>query len=324
MIGMTLGLSLLTSWAMARFQQLVAQSGASADYGRAAHTTYTEVFLIAAFLCLAALIPAFFLWRKEAPVEEPEEHVLLLYEDEAALSPAILKQRKQKRLLITAMALFTLLVLAGGLIAEWFIEDAAYSGNAAVTSNQTNPSGASTTSIVSGPRMFQLALDKDALTSIFASQLGTQQSALSDLAAAPGPNDSLTLSFNLHINVDSIQRVIPVEINGTIGLDNQQNLQIRVQQLKRDGVVADADTTTHMEAALNEMLVNTVMSTLHSTFKGAKLVSVHTSTTVSCAQQTEMFVLVVEMPAVDGVAAQPTPLPFCLKGPVDLTQALPH
>jgi MFS family permease len=327
MIGMTLGLSLLTSWAMARFQQLITQSGTGVNYSRAAHTTYTEVFLIAAFLCLAALIPAFFLWRREAPIAEPEEHAILLYEDETTLSPAILKRRKQKRLLIAAISLFVIFALAGGLTAEWFIEDAAYAGNNSNPSNrlgQTNSGGPSTGSITSGPRMFQLALDKDALTSIFASQLGTQQSALSDLTAAPGPNDSLTLGFNLHINADSIQRVIPVEIDGTIGLDNQQNLQIIVQQLKRDGVVADANTTTSMQNSLNEMLANTVMSTLHNTFNGAKLVSVHTSTTVNCAQQTEMLVLLVEMPAVEGVAAQPTPLPICLKGPVDLTQVLPH
>lgn len=331
MVGMTLGLSILTSWALAYFQHLAAQyptlslkatpaqftawsQGYAAHLTASLHSTYCSVFLISMFICLAAVIPAFFLWGQQAPLEEPAGQVLLLYEDESTLSPTILKQRKRKRLMTAAIVLLVIFVSTGALAAEWFRENTAY-GDTPFT---TGP----TTSIVSGPRMSLLALDKEALTSIFASQLGVQQSVLSDLAAVPGPNDGLTLSFNLHIDANGIHRVIPVEIDGTIGLDNQQNIQLAVQQLKRDGIVADANTTTSMQNALNQMLASTVMSTLHSQFKGTKLISVHTSTTITCAQKTEMFVLQVEAPATAGVAAQPTPVPFCFKGPVDLKKLL--
>jgi hypothetical protein len=211
-------------------------------------------------------------------------------------------------------------VIAAGLTAEWFRENAAFGGgNPFAITTHTG----SNKNVASGSRMFQLALDKGALTSILAGQLGTQD-ALSDLSATPGPNDGLTLTLNLHIDVGGIQRVMPVEIDGKVGLDNQQNLQIMVQQLKRDGKVADGKTAASMQNALNQMLAGTVMSTLHSQFKGTKLISVHTSTTIACAQQTEMIVLQVESPAVDGVAAQPTPVPFCFKGPIDLKQLLPQ
>jgi EmrB/QacA subfamily drug resistance transporter len=339
MIGMTLGLSVLTSWALARFQQLASQypslslkatpaqlSAWSKGYAvhviDSEHITYCSVFLISAFICLAALIPAFFLWRREAPIEEPVGHASLLYEDESILTPAILRQRKRRTLRNIAIAGLVVLLCAGALTAEWFRENAEYGGTStSVTSTNPVPT---TKPIVSGPRMIQLALDKEALTSIFASQLGTQQSALSNLTAAPGPNDGLTLSFNLNINTNGIQRAIPVEIDGTIALDNQQNLQITVQQLKRDGIVADANTAASMQSALNQMLISTVMATLNSEFKGTKLISVHTSTAITCAQQTEMFVLQVEAPAIQNVAAQPTPVPFCFKGPVDLKKLLPQ
>jgi len=285
------------------------------------HTTYTEVFLISAFICLVSLIPAFFLWGRQAPQVEPEEHELLLYEDEGLLSPEVLRQRKRKSRVTVGIVLLAVLLIVGGLTAEWFRENAEYGGGLLFTTHTTNTT--SNGNVVSGPRMFQIALDKAALTSIFAGQLGTQ-GALTDLSAAPGPNDGLTLTVNLNINVGGFQRVIPVEIDGQVGLDDQQNLQITILQLKRDGVVADGNTTASVQNALNQMLVSTVMSTLHSQFQGTKLISVHTSTTIVCAQETEMFVLQVESPAVAGIAAQPTPVPFCFKGPIDLRKLLPQ
>jgi EmrB/QacA subfamily drug resistance transporter len=330
MVGMTLGLSVLTSWALARFQQLAAKypslplnsspaqatawsQGYAAHVIDSLHTTYTEVFLISAVICLVALVPAFFLWGRQAPQVEPEEHALLLYADDTRLSPAILRRR-------IGIALLVCLVIFGGLTAEWFRENAAYGGGSLFSLNKNT---ASNTHVVSGARMFQLALDKGALTSVFAGQLGAQD-ALSDLNATPRPNNGLTLTLNLHIDVGGMLRVMPVEIDGKVGLDDQQNLHITVQQLKRDGLAADGNATVAMQNALNQMLMSTVMSTLQSQFKGAKITSVYTSTAIACAQQTEMIVLEVEAPAVAGVAAQPTPVPFCFKGPIDLKKLLPQ
>ena len=35
-------------------------------------------------------------------------------------------------------------------------------------------------------------------------------------------------------------------------------------------------------------------------------------------------VLLIQAPPIEGIAAQPTPVPFCFKGPVDLKKLLPH
>jgi EmrB/QacA subfamily drug resistance transporter len=312
MIGMTLGLSLLTSWALTRFQQLFSQYPVTtpqeyvAHLIEAAHITYSNVFLISMFICLAALIPAFFLWGRQVPIEEPEMHALLHYEDEITLAPAILQQRKRKRVMRAAIVLLAIFVSVGALIA--------YGGNLFTLH---------TKHAVSDPKMVQLALDKDALTSLLTAQMGAKQGVLSDLSAAPSPNDGLALSFNLHINANAIQRVIPVEIDAKVGLDKQQNLQLIVQQFKRDGVVADANAATTMQHALNQMLVSTIMSDLHRQFKGIKLNSVHTSTTINCAQKIAVIVLQVQAPTIAGAASLPTSLQFCFKGPIDLKKLLP-
>ena len=72
------------------------------------------------------------------------------------------------------------------------------------------------------------------------------------------------------------------------------------------------------------MLTSSLMPALRGQLQGVKLVSVHTSTSIACANATEMLVLLVEAPPIQGIAAQPTPVPFCFKGPIDLNKLLPH
>jgi hypothetical protein len=91
MVGMIVGLAALTAWAFARFKQLVAghplplpQPGEStaAYQGRvqaftaqvvvpAAHQVYTDIFAVAAVLCLLGIIPALVLWRPRRGAAEP-------------------------------------------------------------------------------------------------------------------------------------------------------------------------------------------------------------------------------------------------------------
>ena len=88
MIGMMLGLALLTSWALAYFRQLASlypslpttattaqftawSKGYANHLIQAEHTVYTTVFFISMFICLLALIPALFLWGSKQPVAEP-------------------------------------------------------------------------------------------------------------------------------------------------------------------------------------------------------------------------------------------------------------
>ena len=189
--------------------------------------------------------------------------------------------------------------------------------------NRTTPAAATATPIA-GPRMIQLALDQAALTSMFVSQLGLQNGALTDMKVIPIPNDGVIISLNLHINASGIQRVMPVEMDSTMGIDKHQNIQLHVLRLKRDGIDAGTGAAASMEKALNELMTSSVMPALRGQFKGVKLISVHTSTSIGCARATEMFVLLIQAPPIEGIAAQPTPVPFCFKGPIDLKKLRPH
>jgi MFS family permease len=70
MIGMILGLATLTSWGLARFKQLAAsyttqQLREPAILGEVLRHVYTDIFLVAAVVCLIAILPAALLWRRQ-------------------------------------------------------------------------------------------------------------------------------------------------------------------------------------------------------------------------------------------------------------------
>ena len=230
--------------------------------------------------------------------------------------------QKRRRLIIAGASILLVLLLAiAGVFAALMWQSP---NNSPLTAgSQTTPAAATATPIA-GPRMIQLALDQAALTSMFVSQLGLQTGALTDMKVIPMPNDGVIISLNLHINASGIQRVMPVEMDSTLGIDKHQNIQLHVLRLKRDGMDAGTGAAASMEKALNELMISSVMPALRGQFKGVKLISVHTSTSIGCARATEMFVLLIQAPPIEGIAAQPTPVPFCFKGPVDLKKLLPH
>ena len=233
------------------------------------------------------------------------------------------RPRKRRNMIIAlASILLVLLLIIGGVFAAflWQTPD---------TTNTTNPilAGATntpTSTPIAGPRMIQLALDQGALTSLFVSQLGLQSGALTDMKVVPTPNDGLILSLNLHIDANGIHRVMPIEMDSTLGIDQQQNIQLHVFRLKRDGQDAGPTAATSMGQAVNQMLISSLMPALRGELKGVKLISVHTSTAIGCAANTEMLVLLIQAPAIQGIAAQPTPVPFCFKGSIDINKLLPH
>lgn len=355
MVGMILGLAALTAWALAYFRQLAAtypslpfsattdqfatwSKGYAAHLVQSAHTVYNMVFFISMILCLIAIIPALFLWGRQAPALEVEEEAeqTALYDEptlpvSAMAAPAVISQngnirslrsrwrslRRPYRVMVIVAAILILLV--GGFFSLFTFDD---DSGTSTSSAFDSANGAATATPVSGPRMMQLALDKAALTSIFTKQLNLQQGALSDFVATPAPNDGLIINLNLHIDMGSIHRVMPVELDSTIGLDKQQNLQLTVQHVKRDGLDAGPAAVASMQQALNSMLTSAVMPALHSQLKGVKFISAHTSATIACGKGTEMLVLEIEAPAIQGIAAQPTPVPFCFTGPIDISKLL--
>src|SRR6266487_1720113 len=222
--------------------------------------------------------------------------------------------RNRRRLLITiASILLILLLVLGGVFAAFMWQS---SGNNTAGSSSNSGAGSSATATpISGPRMMELALDQGALSSLFVSQLGLNQGTLTDMKVIPEPNDGLVLSLNLHIDASGIHRIMPIELDSTIGVNQQQNIVLHVLHLKRDGLDAGPTAATRMEQALNQLLLNSLMPSLHNQLKSAKIISVHTSTSIGCASGTEMIVLLIQAPPIEGIAAQPTPTAFCFKGP---------
>lgn len=227
----------------------------------------------------------------------------------------IIDYSRQHRVLVVSI-LILLLIIAG--LSAFLFWSAAHPHTP-----DANAASKATSTPAAGERMLALALSKVALTSLFDSQLASQNSPLSNVQVMPMPNNGLVLTLDLTINVSGLHRVLPVEMDTTVGLDAYQNLALRVQHLKRDGLDAGPVAAASMQDILNQLVLSAVMPTLHSQIKGARLVSVQTSSTIACNKGVEMLVVQVAAPPVPGIAAQPTPSTFCVMTPSDLNKLSP-
>jgi EmrB/QacA subfamily drug resistance transporter len=231
--------------------------------------------------------------------------------------------RNRRRLLIAIASIgLVLLLMSLGIFAAltWESPDTSSTGSPV---NAGTP-GPGTPTPIAGPRMIELALDSTALTSLFSSKLGAQQGVLTDMRVVPTPNDGLVLSLNLHIDANGIHRVMPVELDSTIGVDRSQNIQLHVFHLKRDGLDAGPTAAANMQKAINQLLLNSIMPGLRGQLKSAKIISAHTSSSVGCGGGAEMLVLLIQAPPIQGIAAQPTPTALCFKGPIDPSKLFPN
>ena len=385
MVGMMLGLAALTSWALAYFKQLASQFPSlpltattdqfaqwSKDYANhliiSAHSVYSAVFFTTMILCLIAIIPAFFLWRNRAPVEElvaasndplevtpskPDMHAedTIPVADSAAVTFPVTSdvpgndyadatpslpplpengrgegsdnnKHKSRRRLFVAIASIALVLflVAGGVFAAFIWQS---SGSNTTSNSSTGSTQASTATPISGPRMIELALDQTAMSTLFTSQLGLNQGAITDMKVIPIQSDGVVLSLKLHINASGINRVLPIELHSIIGVNQQHNITLHVIHLKRDSLDAGPTAAARMEQALNQFLLSSLMPSLRNQLKNAQIISVHTSTSVVCGKGSEMLVLLIKAPPIAGVAAQPTPTALCLKGPIDINKLFP-
>jgi EmrB/QacA subfamily drug resistance transporter len=228
-------------------------------------------------------------------------------------------RRRRRRMIIALACLLLLLLLIGaGIFAAFTWQSPNTASNGLPGNAPTN-----TPTVVSGPRLIDLTLDQGALTSLFVSQLGLQQGAITNMKVTPATSNGLILSLNLNIDADGINRVMPVELDTTIGLDQHQNIQLAVHHLKRDGIDASAAAAASIQQALDHLLINQMMPALHGQLKGVQLLSIFTTSASSCGKNTEMLVMLIKAPPIQGIAAQPTPAPFCLKGPINIKQLLP-
>jgi MFS family permease len=233
------------------------------------------------------------------------------------------RRRRRRALLFASIGLLLLLIVGGvfAFLSSQSPDSTTATPPATVTPGFT-PTSAQT--VISGPRMIELALDNGALTSIFVTQLGLQSGALSNMRVSPAASDGIVISLSLHIDASGIHRVMPVELDTTLGIDKQQNIQLHVLHLKRDGLDGGSTAAASMEKALNQLLISSVMPSLHNILKTAKLVAVHTSSTVVCGMGIEMLTLLIQAPPIQGLPAQPKPSALCFKGPIDINKLLPN
>lgn len=335
--------------------------GYAAHLIESAHALYSAVFLITMFVALVAIVPAIFLWGTKPAIEEgtlPEadpaapaqpgdptvvapvagtflanaEFLSAVEEDTVPPIPPTINggggggrrpRWRRRRALVFASLLLLILLIAGGLFVFLTSQSPDGTTTAPPAKATVGSSPTTTPTVVSGPRMIELALDNGALTSIFVTQLGLQSSALSDMQVSPAANNGIVISLNLHIDASGIHRIMPVELDTTIGIDSQQNIQLHVLHLKRDGIDAGQAAAASMENALNQLLISSVMPSLHNILKTAKLVAVGTSSTIVCGKGIEMLTILIQAPPIPGLPAQPVPSALCFKGPVDLNKLLP-
>jgi MFS family permease len=229
------------------------------------------------------------------------------------------KPRRPRKKLLLALAALLVVLLIGG-ISFAVLSNQPGSSPGAASGGMPTPGITTTPTPVAGPRMIELAMSQAALTSIFVQQLGSTSGALSNLSVTPVTGDGIIISLNLNINASGIHRVMPVEIDGIIGLDRQGDIQVQVLHLKRDGLDAGQLAAQRMQEALNQLLLSSVMPSLRATLKKAKLVAVHTSNEVGCGGGLEMLTILIMAPPIQGIAAQPKPTAFCFKGPIDLNK----
>jgi hypothetical protein len=162
-------------------------------------------------------------------------------------------------------------------------------------STTSAPPVLATTTSVTGPHLVMLAVNQDTLTSLLATQLGAQQNTLTNLKIIPKPGNEVTMNMNLNISANGIHRVMPIELDCIVGLDQQQNIQMHVLALKRDGQDAGSAAAARMQTALNQLLLSLLMPSLHNQLKGMKIVSIQTSSALCCGVKTEMLVLVIQL-----------------------------
>ncbi|GCE26684.1 hypothetical protein KDA_21680 [Dictyobacter alpinus] len=322
MVGMIFGLAALTSWALAYFRQisLAYPTSPQATTGNpltgyanyligAAHTVYCTVFFISAILCLLAIIPALFLWGRAMPVSAREAAIdqVLTAPISKPVQPLSGQATAAKRSRVNLL-LVILLVLSSSLATYLIISSASTKTG---VGNQAN-----------APRKIDLSLNQTALTSIFASQLGKQQKFLKDLTVKPMENDKLVIAFNLGIDLNGIQRTMPVELDSTMYLDKKQNMQLAIQHVKRDSIDAGPAVAQGMQTALNQMLIADVMPAIHQQLKDVKILSIHTSKNIVCSKGAITFVLQIEATTIQGISAQSLPSPICFNTTLDFKNLL--
>lgn len=313
----------------------------------AAHTVYSSIFFVTMILCLLAVIPALFLWGTHAVSQEPalepagaEADVYsavtvaalgamgtlpeALAGGSAAVSPDGAHRtgaggRISRRRLVFALSgiALTILLIGGGFIVL-LLWPSSPTGPISSSASSTGPGATATP--VAGTRMIELAMNNVALTALFVSQLGLKGGTLSDMQAVPVPGDGLIIRLNLRIAASGIQRVMPVELDTISGLDAHQNIHLRVIHLKRDGLDAGPAAAGQMQNALNQLVLATVMPALRNQLQKAKLVAIHTRSIPGCGNGTQLLVLSILAPPIQGIAAQSTPAVLCFIKPIDLNK----
>lgn len=107
---------------------------------------------------------------------------------------------------------------------------------------------------IAAPPTIQVSISTQALNNLIAENLATSQNSVSGLSIVPLPANGLQIRFNLNINSGGIHRVLPLEIDATLGGSTQQKDFLTIQHFKRDGVDESPQAVTRMQTTLNQLL----------------------------------------------------------------------
>ncbi len=321
MVGMILGLAILTSWALSHFRVLAgsypmmksvmtgpefvtALSGYAAYILQSARDVYTTVFFIAMCMCLLAIVPACFLWGRASEFHTAFEEPFPPAAQAAPINPEAHRFTSRRKLVLAGLITLALVIIIASVIG----------------SINTPPASASTNNM----HTMKLALDKTALTSIFTQQLQVPTGIISGLTTTPEPDDQLKLNFTLHIDLLGLQRALPVELDCRVGMDSHKNIQLTVLHVKRDGIDAGPLVAAQMQTAVNQMIATAVMPALRSKLAGVTLLSIHTDTAISCVSKGEaLLVLQVNITSTQGLDIIKLPQVVCFLGNINLKNILP-
>lgn len=110
-------------------------------------------------------------------------------------------------------------------------------------------------SLLAAPPTIQVSMDAQALHNLIAQGLSTSQDSISDVNIVPLANDGLKISLSMAISGSGINRMLPLEIDATLGGNMQPHKDIlTIQHFIRDGVDAGPQAAASMQATINQLL----------------------------------------------------------------------
>lgn len=145
---------------------------------------------------------------------------------------------RRRRIIISIVSSVLAILILGGIFAATLVHNL-------LNSN----------SLLAAPPTIQVSMDAQALHNLIAQGLNTSQDSISDVNIVPLANNALKISLNMVISGSGINRMLPLEIDTTLGGSMQPHKDIlTIQHFIRDGVDAGPQAAASMQTTINQLL----------------------------------------------------------------------